>query len=207
MQKISRFLNLPQPWPDRQDEELRKAFIIGLQKRLQDPAVEIWYCDEMGVAGDPRPRRRWAKKGSKPKVTHNGDHVRMNVTGVVSPRTGQFYALEFSHTDTAVFQIFLNHASKDLKFERSRNLLLMDNASWHKKRNIDWGNFEPLYLPPYSPDLNPIERLWLLVKAQWFTDFIAKTRAELMQRLDKALVWLTNRTQDNQITCTIKQKL
>ena len=87
----------------------------------------------------------------------------------------------------------------------SWKLLIMDNSSWHK--NIDWGKFEPLYLPPYSPDLNPIERLWLLVKAQWFTDFIAKTRAELMQRLDKALVWLTNRTQDNQITCKIKLKL
>ncbi|MGD9818702.1 MAG: transposase, partial [Desulfomonilaceae bacterium] len=42
------------------------------------------------------------------------------------------------------------------------------NASWHKSKSLNWGRFEPIFLPPYSPDLNPIERLWLIMKAQWF---------------------------------------
>jgi len=33
-----------------------------------------------------------------------------------------------------------------------------------------------LYLPPYSPDLNPIEKLWMVIKAEFFTDFIANDR-------------------------------
>lgn len=101
----------------------------------------------------------------------------MNVTGMVSPRTGEFSALEFSHSDTEIFQIFLNHANKDVSLERPRNLLILDNASWHKSKSLDWEHFEPVLLPPYSPDLNPIERLWLIMKAEGGSGFYAKTNS------------------------------
>jgi len=200
-------LKVPQPWPDRQDEALRQAFIERLGAWLRDERIDLWYLDEMGVEGDPRPRRRFAKRGSKPRVTRNGDHVRMNVTGMVCPRTGQFYALEFSHNDTEMFQVFLEHANADLAFERPRNLLICDNAAWHKAASLRTGRFERVFLPPYSPDLNPIERLWLLIKAEWFADFTAKTRDQLIARLDLALRWAIARSEENQSTCAIRTKL
>ncbi len=80
----------------------------------------------------------------------------MKMTGLVKPRTGEFYAREFRHSDTAIFQIFLEHANRDILFERPRNLLILDKASWHKSTSPDWSRFEPIFLPPYSPDLNPI---------------------------------------------------
>lgn len=198
-------LKVPQPWPDRQDQALREAFQARLKTWLADPDIELWYLDECGVEGDPRPRRRWAQKGSKTQVTKNGDHLRMNVTGMVCPRTGSFYALEFTHTDTEVFACFLEHANRDLKPGRRRNLLVMDNAGWHKSKTLDFGAFEPVYLPPYSPDFNPIERLWLLLKAEWFSDFAARDREALMERLDQALNWVTDRAHANQRTCRIPQ--
>ncbi len=140
-------------------------------------------------------------------MTRNGDHIRMNVSGMVCPRTGEFFALEMSHSDGEMFQIFLDEANRGLVLTRPRNLLIMDNASWHKNKTTRWGAFEPVYLPGYSPDPNPIERLWLLVKAEWFSDFIAKTREALMDRLDLALRWIIDRTADNQKTCRIKVKL
>jgi len=200
-------LKVPQPWPDRQDAKARKAFCEGLKRLCEDLNVEIWFGDECGVEGDPRPRRRWALKGSKPRVTKNGDHVRMNIMGIICPRTGEAYALEFTHSDTEIFQIFLDQANQDLRFERKRQILILDNASWHKGSNLRWGRFEPMFLPSYSPDLNPIERLWLILKAEWFTDFIAKTREELMERLDQALCWLMDRQEGNQRTCSIKTEI
>jgi transposase len=128
----------------------------------------------------------------------------MNVTGMICPRQGEFYALEFTHTDSKVFQVFLDHANQDIKLERRRNLLICDNATWHKKKKLDWGSFEPVFLPPYSPDFNPIERLWLVIKAEWFTDFIAKDRSKLIERLDKALLWAMDRKTANQQTCSIR---
>ncbi len=200
-------LKVPQPWPDRQDEALRQAFIEQLGQWLSDEEIDLWYMDETGVEGDPRPRRRWAKVGEKTRVTRNGEHLRRSATGMVCPRTGQFYALMFQHSDTEAFQIFLDHSNRDVTMDRRRNLLICDNASWHKSKSLRWGAFEPIYLPPYSPDLNPIERLWLVMKAQWFTDFIAKDGLELEERLAQALRWLIGRRTDNQKTCTIQSTL
>jgi transposase len=52
---------------------------------------------------------------------------------------------------------------------------------------VQWHHFEPKFLPGYSPDYNPIERLWLRLKADWFWDFIARTPEELTERLCTAL--------------------
>jgi len=146
-------LKVPRPWPDRQDEAQRQLFLERLKAYLRDETVDIWYLDEMGIEGDPRPRRRWAQKGAKIRVPYYGEHLRMNVTGLAGPRGGQFNALEFTHTDSEVFQVFLDHANQDVKLDRPRNIIIGDNASWHKKKSLKWGAFEPVFLPPYAPDL------------------------------------------------------
>jgi hypothetical protein len=137
----------------------------------------------------------------------DSDHVRMNGMGVICPRRGDVYAMEFTHSDTDCFQVYLDQANQDISWERPRNLLILDNASWHKTKSLKWGRFESVYLPPYSPDLNPIERLWFLIKAQWFSDFVAKTAEDLIAHLDKTLLWAMGRQEGNRQTCTIKQEL
>ena len=200
-------LKVPQPWPDRQNEEDRVEFVEQIAKWLDDLEVELWFMDEMGVEGDPRPRRRWVQRGKKARVTKNGDHIRMNVTGTICPRTGEAFMLEFSHNDREVFELFLLEANRHVSLQRRRNLLICDNASWHKCKSTDWGRFEPVFLPAYSPDLNPIEKLWLIIKAEWFTDFVAKNRAHLIERLDQALCWVMDRKEGNTKTCNVKAKL
>ncbi len=200
-------LKVPRPWPNGQDQEKRKTFLEWLKEVLSNSDIDAWYLDETGIEADPRPRRRWAQKGEKLRLPYEGTHIRMSATGTVCPRTGEFYALMFSRSDTEIFQIFLDHANEDIRFERKRNLLIMDNATWHKSKSIRWGRFEPVFLPPYSPDLNPIERLWLLMKAEWFSGFFSKTRDDLIDRLCDALNWVTLRKPKNQITCAIRKEL
>jgi hypothetical protein len=83
-------LKVPQPWPDRQNEDQRQEFVEQLREWIADEQIELWFTDESGNEGDPRPRRRFAREGTNPRVTKNGDHIRMNVAGMVCPRTGQF---------------------------------------------------------------------------------------------------------------------
>ena len=52
---------------------------------------------------------------------------------------------------------------------------------------MQWHHFESRFLPAYSPDFNPIERLWLRLKADYFSDFIAHTPEALTERLATAL--------------------
>ena len=90
-------LKVPQPWSDRQDEAARQEFREKLRQLMGNANVEIWFGDECGVEGEPKPRRRWAKRGEKTRGIYNGEHLRMNVAGMVCPRTGQFYALGLRH--------------------------------------------------------------------------------------------------------------
>ena len=55
--------------------------------------------------------------------------------------------------------------------------------------------------------MNPIEKLWRYLKAEWFTDFIAKDAADLVARMDVALNWAINRREQNRQTCPIKTQL
>ena len=181
-------LKTPQPWPDKQDEQLREAFLVELEQLYNQPDVDVWFADESGFEGDPRPRKRWDKKGRKTRVTKNGGHLRMNVIGMVCPRTGQFFAIEASHSDSVTYQAFLDEASKAVPFQRAINVLIMDNASWHRRKTADWHGWQPKYLPPYSPDLNPIERIWLKMKATWFNNHVCKNEEELLNRLDQAIL-------------------
>ena len=200
-------LKVPRSWPNRQDEEKRYAFVELLRILRGDPEIDLWFLDETGIEGDPRPKRRWALKGEKIRRPYMGAHIKMNATGTVCPRTGEFYALIFSHAYTQVFQTFLDHANSDICFERPKNILILDNASWHRSDKINWGRFEPVFLPAYSPDLNPIERLWLVMKSEWFSDSYAETDDQLIDRICLALNWVVNRKDQNQKTCAIKTRL
>jgi transposase len=197
-------LKVPQPWPDRQDEQQRQAFRELLRALCADAGLDLWFSDESGFLGDPRPRQRWDKRGRKTRVVKNGDHVRMNAIGMVCPRTGEFFAIETSHVDTEMFQAFLDEADRQVDRPRTRNILVLDNASWHKRASLDFHGFEPLFLPPYSPDLNPIERLWLVLKAKWFNHHVCRNRDALIERLDQALLDLIGNPEQVQSVASIR---
>ena len=73
------------------------------------------------------------------------------------------------------------------KHSTKRIVLVLDNASWHRAASLNWHHIEPKYLPPYSPDFNPIEVLWLCLKQRFFSSWYAPTLEALIQRTTEAL--------------------
>lgn len=182
---------IPRRMPANGDKELQNAFKKRLEELSKDESNEIWFADESGFDGDPRPRAKWTKRGKKSHVTYEGLHIRENVLGAVCPKTGEFVALIFDYCDTVSFQALLDQIAKYTK-RRSKSkkiILVVDNASWHKTKSLNWHHIQVVYLPPYSPDLNPIERLWLRIKADFFANFTAKTPEELTNRIIEALTY------------------
>lgn len=199
-------LRVPQPWPERQNEQERQAFLEQLRALVADPKVELWFGDECGVEGDPRPRRRWVQPGKRRTVPYLGDHIRQNVIGAVAPQSGGLFSLVVDGVDTDVFQFFLDEMAKAVpKKEGVRQLLILDNASWHKAARVLWHHFEPMFLPGYSPDFNPIERLWLRLKADWFWDFIARSPDQLSDRLCTALKSFIDQPAKTASICSIRK--
>jgi len=75
--------------------------------------------------------------------------------------------------------------------------------SWHKRKTTNWHNWEPIYLPPYSPDLNPIQRIWLTMKARWFNNHVCKNEEKLLERLDQPILDVIDNPEKNQQTTAI----
>ena len=206
LHELNYHLRFPQPWPERQNEAQRQAFREEMQVLAADGKIELWFSDECGVEGDPRPRRRWVQPGKPRTVPYLGDHIRQNVIGAVAPKNGAFFSLVFDGVDTDVFQFFLDQMAQAIpKKEGVRQLLIVDNASWHKAAHLNWHHFEPKYLPGYSPDFNPIERLWLRLKADWFWDFIARTPHELTDRLCTGLKSFMDQPAKTASICSIRK--
>ena len=109
---LSYNLRVPRPWPERQNEEARTAFLEEIKRLQEQPQVELWFADESGVEGDPRPRRRWSARGSRPRAAYLGDHIRTNVIGAVCPANGHCFTMIYSGVDTDVFQHYLDELAQ-----------------------------------------------------------------------------------------------
>ena len=79
--------------------------------------------------------------------------------GAVEPLTGQSFFWQFSHVDTECYQQFLNEFATF--HPDSLNIIQVDNGLFHKAKKLQVPeNIILLFQPPYSPELNPIERVW-----------------------------------------------
>lgn len=191
MQRANFKIKSPRPWPGlRQDPQKRAAYQKDLEVLRQDPKVEFWYADETGIEGDPKPRRRWAERGVETQVPYTGDHIRENVIGAVCPATGELFCHVVPYVDSEWFGLFIQGLADLTRLRHKagqRIVLILDNASWHKVKSLPVEHIELMFLPAYSPDFNPIENLWKLVKQTWFNNHHCNTHEELAARVDLAL--------------------
>jgi transposase len=109
--------------------------------------------------------RVWARKGSRPTVVKQTRYEWVYMYAAVEPATGASVALQAPHVNTGTMNVFLRMVSEELKPDEHA-VLIMDQAGWHKSRQLAVpDNITVLYLPPYSPELNPVERLWGYVRS------------------------------------------
>lgn len=110
----------------------------------------------------------YASKGSRCFGTHDwGAKGRTNVIGALLLGTLLTVSMFQANVNT---EIFTEWVEKDLLPKLPlQSIVIMDNASFHKghlmKKAIEDAGHTLLYLPPYSPDLNPIEKKWAQAKA------------------------------------------
>lgn len=182
---------LPRPVPEPLDRELweqqRESFAEELIDLMDDPKTVVFFGDEAGFEGDPRPRHRWASRGSNPTQGYHGGHVRQNVIGAINPDDGQLVCLLVPQSDTEVFQVFLDTMAKEASPKDKEVWLVLDNASWHKSKSLNWHHIRVKFLPPYSPDFNPIERLWQHLKRDYLAGFVTRDGSELNEKVYQSI--------------------
>ena len=104
-------------------------------------------------------RRRLTARGVQPIGPVQHVFEWFYVYGAVEPMTGERFFLELPYLNAAMFQLFMDAFAK--AFPSSLNLRLLENSGAHTaERLILPANVRLVFLPPYCPELNPIERVW-----------------------------------------------
>ena len=125
-------------------------------------------------------------KGIKPLCLFQQVFKSIYLFGAFSPITGEHFELEMPHCNSDNFQIFLNEFSQ--KNPDKFNILMLDNGAFHKaQRLIIPENIALLFIPPYSPELNPAEKIWWKMKRAF--------SGKLHKTLDKVSEFITNQVQ------------
>ena len=112
----------------------------------------------------------WAEKGSRPTAVKQTEYEWAYLFGAVNPLTGQSSALIAPTVNTAYMNHHLSFISETVG-ANTHVVLVLDQAGWHVARDLRVPtNITLLYLPSYSPELNPIERLWAYLKSHYLSN-------------------------------------
>ena len=133
----------------------------------------------------------WAARGSRPVRPLQNEYEWVYLYGAVNPATGESCALVLPWADTAMMQLHLEAISRKVGADR-HVVLVLDNAGWHTTGQLNVPkNITLLPLPPYTPELNVVERLWHWIKDHEFSnqsypdyDTLADEVCAMWQHLD-----------------------
>lgn len=142
--------------------------------------VRLFCQDECRVGRMPITRRRITLPGVKPVQTAEPAYEYFYLYGAVEPETGQRFFTEHERLNSECFQIYLDGFAQ--AFPHSQNVMILDNGRFHTaSRLVVPPNVHLVFLPPYSPELNPVERVWQHLKDALGFAFYP-TLADLRQR-------------------------
>jgi transposase len=150
-------------WVQRwQTEELP-----ALKKRAAEEKAEIWYGDEASFRIQEKGETTWGKRGKTPVVKSSGARGGINIISAVTAHGELEFAAYDRNVNAIVFVSFLRFL---LEGRSKKIILVLDNSSVHKNKLVNEfvaehnERLEIVYLPTYSPELNPDELVWAHAK-------------------------------------------
>ena len=124
-----------------------------------------------GLLGDPR--RCWAPKGIRPIVGARLLREYTYAFSAVSPHDGEMDSLVLPFVNAETMSLFLALVAN--RHPDDFILMVMDQAGWHIAEALEVpANMRILFLPPYSPELNPTEHIWKALRESWFGNTVFK---------------------------------
>jgi len=146
--------------------------------------------DEAGFGRISTPSVCWAPRGMRPIVCCH--HIRefRYAYGAVDPIDGEKFFFMAPNCDTDCMNVFLRELSA--AYPKDYILLVLDNAAWHKsKRLVIPDNIRLFFLPPRTPEMNPVEQIWKEIRKRGFKNKIFQTLENVVQRLSHSCDSLT----------------
>ncbi len=131
-------------------------------------------------------RRCWAPKPLRPLCQAMLTHQYTYAYSAVDVCSGETDSLILPHVNTACMQLFLDEVSA--RHPNERIVMVIDGAGWHRAHALKVPqNIHLLRLPPYAPELNPVEHVWDEVREKFFHNRVFPSLKALERHLMRAL--------------------
>lgn len=196
---------------DKQDQNKREVFKAKLEgylsaSKTEPSKIQLWFWDESGFSLRVIRRKNWGKKGSRKKVTGQRSRGRVNIMGgvryhdkkricyFIEKGSGESFYEQLEKLNDFVKTEWVMQGNLESDFSKSgpKILIVLDNASFHKKKVIlaeiekNLPNIQLYFLPEYSPDLNLVELVWHSAK-EYISHRLFKSVEELKTLLNRLL--------------------
>ena len=157
------------------------------------------FQDEAGFGRINKPKFCWCEKGIRPSVPCHHIREYRYAYGAVEPLTGESCFLIMPYCNSVCMSLFLRELSS--QFPDEMILLCCDGAAWHKSKSLVIPeNIILFHIPPYTPEMNPIEQIWKEFRKIGFRNQVFATLEKVVDRLCDSICSLSTAV-IKRITC------
>ena len=161
---------------------------------MNDEIDTILFEDESMIRDYQAIMKNWFPVGEQRKIPTYGKHEGVKLVGCLDYETGNVYVEEHDKYDAAVFLSFLKNVLS--RYPHKRIVMILDNARIHHAKLLseflesNKEHLRLLFLPPYSPKLNKIEKLWGWLKDSVINNVFFHSKYEIQQAVQKFIQWI-----------------
>ena len=148
--------------------------------------IEVWFQDEMRVGQKNKLTYTWARRGTRPRLTHDQRTQSTYLFGAICPERGAGAALVLPRCNTQMMQMHLDEIATQVAPD-AHAILICDQAGWHTTALLAVpGNITIMLLPPRSPELNPAENIWQFMRQNWLSNRVFKSYDDIVVSCSEA---------------------
>lgn len=131
-----------------------------LPDHTKDKPLEIWFQDEARIGQQGTLTRVWAKRGTRPRAPRDQRYQWAYLFGAVCPKRRASAALVLPTANAETMTLHLAEISRQVA-RGAHAALVFDGAGYHLAKDLAVpDNITLVPLPPYAPELNPMENVW-----------------------------------------------
>lgn len=166
----------------------------ALPAAVEDKPLEVWFQDEARVGQHRTLTRKWARRGTRPRARAPRDtrYKWSYIFGAACPERGVAAGLVLPYVDTEAMNRHLEEIAKAVA-PGAHALLSVDGAVWHKAKALTVPDtITLLKLPPYAPELNPMENVWAFLRANKLAITVFDSYEDILNKCEAAWNFLAN---------------
>ena len=154
--------------------------------------LEVWFQDEARVGQQGTLTRKWARRGTRPRAPRDTRYKWSYIFGAACPARGTAAGLILPYVNAEAMGLHLNEIAKAVA-HGAHAMLIVDGAGWHGAKCLQVpDNITLVKLPPYSPELNPMENVWAYLRSNKLAISVFDTYDEILEKCAQAWNFFAN---------------